>query len=173
MKVSNFMSLEPVTGFNTINNILRLIKLEIPIDAPVIKHLTKYLLIRQIKMYLKQIRKIDESINFEDLDKFTEDQIDLLCFKRGIEINKNSLKKKKQQLKLWLSISNQSNIPHTLLLFTRINDYTHEIFEISDDEDEAEVLRTVSYRSFSDELLVDVTPILLREDAHIRRDLWD
>lgn len=63
----------------------------------------------------------------------------------------NSLKKKKQQLKLWLSISNQSNIPNTLLLFTRINDYTHEIFEISDDEDETEVLRTVSCRSCFDD----------------------
>lgn len=73
MKASHFMSLEPITGFNTINNLLRLVKLEIPIDAPIIRHMTKYLLTRQLTMYFKQIRKIDESINFEDLDKYTED----------------------------------------------------------------------------------------------------
>lgn len=32
-------------------------------------------------------------------------------------------------------------MPHSLLLYTRINDFTNDMFEISDDEDEQEVLR--------------------------------
>jgi len=32
-------------------------------------------------------------------------------------------------------------VPHSLLLYTRINDFTNDIFEISDDEDDVEVLR--------------------------------
>ena len=60
---------------------------------------------------------------------------------RGIEINNQSLKKKKENLKLWVSISNLRNVPDSLLLYTRINDFTNDMFEISDDEDEDEVLR--------------------------------
>lgn len=32
-------------------------------------------------------------------------------------------------------------MPHSLLLYTRVNDYNNDLFEISDDEDEAEILR--------------------------------
>lgn len=47
-----------------------------------------------------------------------------------------------KDLKLWLSISNLRNVPHSLLLYTRIADYASEdIFEISEDEDEFDVLR--------------------------------
>ena len=50
-----------------------------------------------------------------------------------------------KDLKLWLSISNLRNVPHSLLLYSRISDYASEdMFEISDDEDEYEVLRRVS-----------------------------
>jgi hypothetical protein len=40
------MSLNPVTGLNTINNILRVAKVKIPIDAPVVKYLTRMILTR-------------------------------------------------------------------------------------------------------------------------------
>jgi hypothetical protein len=47
-----------------------------------------------------------------------------------------------KDLKLWLSISNLRNVPHSLLLYSRIADYASEdIFEIDQDEDEYEVLR--------------------------------
>lgn len=35
-------------------------------------------------------------------------------------------------------------MPHSLLLYTRVNDYNNDLFEISDDEDEAEILRRSS-----------------------------
>lgn len=38
--MAHFMSIEPVTGLNTINNILKLVKTQIPVDAPVIKYMT-------------------------------------------------------------------------------------------------------------------------------------
>jgi hypothetical protein len=47
-----------------------------------------------------------------------------------------------KDLKLWLSISNLRNVPHSLLLYSRIQDYSSEdIFEIGEDEEEYEVLR--------------------------------
>lgn len=106
MKIAYFMSLEPVTGFNIINNILRVFKLKINPESPFVSFICKFLIVRELNMYFDRIRKIDENISFEDLDRFTEEEIDLLCFKRGIEINNQSLKYKKQDLKLWLSISN-------------------------------------------------------------------
>ena len=49
-----------------------------------------------------------------------------------------------KELKLWMSISNLRNVPHSLLLYSRIADYAQEdLFEISEDEDEYEVLRRV------------------------------
>jgi hypothetical protein len=51
------------------------------------------------------------------------------------------LKEKYGDLKLWLSISNQRNVPHSLLLYSRINDFCNDMFEISEDEDDQEVLR--------------------------------
>ena len=44
-------------------------------------------------------------------------------------------------MKLWLSISNQRNVPHSLLLYTRINDFTNDLFEMDADEDEEDILR--------------------------------
>ena len=48
-----------------------------------------------------------------------------------------------KDLRLWLSISNLRNVPNSLLLFSRITEYADDIFEISEDEDEYEVLRRV------------------------------
>lgn len=40
------MSLEPVTGFNIINNFLKLFRLEIPLTTPYINYFVKNLLVR-------------------------------------------------------------------------------------------------------------------------------
>ena len=130
------MSLEPVTGFNIINNILGIAKLKIPLDLPVIRLIAQKLLVRELNMYFSRIRREDEALSFQLLDEFDEEQIDDICFKRGIDIDVQTLKEKKDDLKLWLSISNQRNVPHSLLLYTRINDFCNDIFEISEDEDD-------------------------------------
>lgn len=51
------------------------------------------------------------------------------------------MKEKKEDLKLWLSISNQRNVPNSLLLLTRITDFKNDLFRIDEDEDDQEVLR--------------------------------
>jgi len=38
--MAHFMTIEPVTGLNTINNILRLFKVKIPVDAPVVHYMS-------------------------------------------------------------------------------------------------------------------------------------
>jgi hypothetical protein len=40
-KIAHFMSLEPVTGFNIINNILKLFRVQIPINAPILGIISK------------------------------------------------------------------------------------------------------------------------------------
>ena len=46
-----------------------------------------------------------------------------------------------EDLKLWLSISNLSNVPHSLLLIARVYDFNSGMFKIEENEHEEEVLR--------------------------------
>ena len=59
------MSLEPVTGLNTINNLLRAVKRKIPLDAPGVKYLTKMIMTRELNLYFNKLRKEDEIMSFE------------------------------------------------------------------------------------------------------------
>ncbi len=122
----------------------RPLKFKIPIDAILIKYITRMIMTRELNLYFAKLRKEDELISFERLDLFSEDEIDAMCFMRGIDITDLPLQKKVKDLKLWLSISNLRNVPHSLLLYSRIEDYAADMFEISEDEDEYEVLRRVS-----------------------------
>lgn len=80
------MSLNPVTGLNTINNILRLFKTKIPIDAPIIKYYTRMILTRELNLYFSRLRREDMLMSFEKLDNISESELNSVCFKRGIEI---------------------------------------------------------------------------------------
>jgi len=80
------MSLEPVTGLNTINNVLKLFRIKIPIDAPVVSYLTRAVLTRELNLYFRNLRREDELMSFESLDKFSEDELNSICIRRGIEI---------------------------------------------------------------------------------------
>ena len=49
--MANFMSVRPVTGLNTLNNILRLVRLPaVPVDAPVLRLIAKMLVVREMNM---------------------------------------------------------------------------------------------------------------------------
>ena len=87
--MAHFMSVKPVTGLNTINNLLRLFKKEIPVDAPVIKHFTKFLVARELKLLFSRMRKEDVHIDFEGLEDFSDDDVINFCFKRGINVNQS------------------------------------------------------------------------------------
>jgi len=81
------MSLNPVTGLNTINNILRVAKVKIPIDAPVVKYLTRMILTRELNLYFNKLRKEDELMSFEHVENYSEEELNLICYRRGIEIS--------------------------------------------------------------------------------------
>lgn len=87
MKIAHFMGIEPVTGVNIINNILKIIKLNIPVDTPIIRDIAKILVTRELNMYFKRIRKFDVEYSFKNLDKLTDEELDQICFRRGIDIN--------------------------------------------------------------------------------------
>jgi hypothetical protein len=75
MHIAHFMGLNPVTGLNIINNFLRIFKQKIPIDAPVIKFLTQKILTRSLNLYFNKLRKQDEMMSFEQLDKFSDEEL--------------------------------------------------------------------------------------------------
>lgn len=144
LHIAHFMSLNPVTGLNTINNLLKPLKQRIPIDAPVIKFFTRMIITRELNLYFRRLRDEDVLMSFERLDNLTEEELNFICYRRGIEITEKSFESKLKDLKLWMSISNLRNVPHSLLLYSRIADYAEDLFQISEDEDEYEVLRRVS-----------------------------
>ena len=88
--MAHFMSIRPVTGLNTINNVLRLFRLpEIPNNARWNRDITKLLVARNLNMLFTQLRNEDVAINFEGLNNFTEETIAKMCFRRGININQS------------------------------------------------------------------------------------
>lgn len=64
IKVAHFMSKEPFTGLNTINNILRLFSFftfkkfqyQIPIDLPYVKEYTRLIVARELNMLFRRLR---------------------------------------------------------------------------------------------------------------------
>lgn len=82
-------------------------------------------------------------ISAEEVHNIPEEELDRICFNRAINIDQ-SHREKVEDLRLWLSISNLRNVPHSLLLIARINDYTSEIFAVDNDETTEEILRRVS-----------------------------
>ena len=122
------MSLNPVTGLNTINNILKNFKVKVPIDAPVVKYLTKLIITRELNLYFRRLRDEDVLMSFERLENLTEEELNFICYRRGIEITDKTYESKMKDLKLWMSISNLRNVPHSLLLYSRIADYADDLF---------------------------------------------
>ena len=134
MNMAHFMSISPVTGLNTINNIIKLSGKQIPVDGHIIKNFTKLIVARELNMLFKQIRKEDLILGFESLESFNDEELDKICFRRGINIKEQSRKEKLEDLKLWLAISNQRNIPNMLLFLTRINDFSSNLLKIDFNE---------------------------------------
>ena len=67
-------------------------------------------------------------MSFENLEKFTVEELNTVCLRRGIAYEDKTQEQKMKDLKLWMAISNLRNVPHTLLLYSRIQDYTDEMF---------------------------------------------
>lgn len=73
MHIANFMGLEPVTGLNTVNNILSFMKREIPIDHWAVRRMTKMFLVRELKICFMKLRKDDTMIEFDQIKSFSDD----------------------------------------------------------------------------------------------------
>jgi hypothetical protein len=73
-------------------------------------------------LYFNKLRSEDELLSFEQVDNFSEDELDRVCIERGITVDGSSYKAKMKDLKLWMAISNLRNVPHSLLLYSRIHD---------------------------------------------------
>lgn len=124
-----------------------------------------------MNLYFEKLRAEDELMSFEKIDKFSEEELNRVCFARGIEIEGTTYEEKMKDLKLWLAISNLRNAPHSLLLYTRIIDITQDMYEITDDEDEFEVLKRVLHYSLI--LCIGAKRDLLhRKTQSIREDIW-
>lgn len=100
-------------------------KIKIPVDNPISMFLVK----RDLQRHMLKIREYDEMISFKNLDKLSDMDLDLLCFARGIKLDQTK-EEKTRSLILWLTISNQRNVSDQLLLYTRINDYTKDLFDV-------------------------------------------
>lgn len=122
MHMAHFMGISPVTGLNTINNILRLFKTQIPVDGPYIHVLTKMIVARELNMYFNRLRNEDQWLDMEDIDNYPESQLTKICFQRGINITQ-SRPEQLRDLKLWLEISNKRNVPHSLLMYIVLHDF--------------------------------------------------
>jgi hypothetical protein len=66
------MGIEPVTGVNIINNILKIFRLNIPVDTPIIRDIARLLIVRELNMYFSRLRKFDVEYSFKNLDKVTD-----------------------------------------------------------------------------------------------------
>jgi hypothetical protein len=96
-------------------------------------------------MLFRRLRQEDQLISAEDLHSLPEAELDRICFDRGINIDQTQ-REQIEDLRLWLSISNLRNVPHSLLLIARINDFASESFAIDEDETADEILRRVRRR---------------------------
>jgi hypothetical protein len=80
-------------------------------------------------MLFRRLRNEDTILSAEDLFEFPEEQIDVICFNRGINIDQK-FSRKIEDLRLWLSIS-----------LSRIQDFQNDSFNIDSDETSDEILR--------------------------------
>ena len=58
------MGLEPITSVNTINNLLKPFKMQIPLDAPVVNVISRFLIARELNMYFNRVRDRDVTMSF-------------------------------------------------------------------------------------------------------------
>lgn len=102
-------------------------------------------------MFFNRLRTEDLLLSNEDISKIPEDTLDRICFDRGIDIDMTN-REQIEDLRLWLSISNLTNVPHSLLLTTRVNDFASENYVIDENEQQDEILRKVSHFSSVEDL---------------------
>ena len=134
LNIAKFMGQEPITGLNFLNSLLKMVRLR-TLDpcGEWLQHYSRLFLLRQINLIFNRLRVEDQMLSAEDISKIHENILAKICLDRGIDLDK-SKREQVEDLRLWLSISNLRNVPHSLLLISRVSDFTKDL--IINDEDE-------------------------------------
>lgn len=139
-----FMGLDPVTGVNTINNLLSFFGLKIDISSPYVKWFTKMIMIRELRLFFRKIRREDAYLSMEKMSNFEEYKIDSILIERGIEIENKTKKHKLNDYKLWQTVSNLNNVPDTMLVYFRLNQFAEDLYRTNYYEQEYDLMRAIA-----------------------------
>lgn len=142
--MAHFMGLNPITGLNTINNILSFTGIKIRTDNMYVSWMTKIILKRELRMFFRKIRREDSYLSMEKVSNFTDARLDSILIERGIEILNKPRDKKLKDYKMWQAISNLNNVPDSLLIFCRLNEFAEDLYRINYFEQEIDLIRRVS-----------------------------
>lgn len=72
--VSNFMGKEPVTGFNTLNGLLKMLRIpQIDPCNHYLKYYSKMFLVRELNILFNRLRVEDQLLSSEDLSKISDE----------------------------------------------------------------------------------------------------
>jgi len=124
LEIAHFLSLEPVTGIGTINRLLKVFYFpRIPIEGWGVRVITKYTLLRVLNLYFNKIRNDDKAISLTDYWNNSQNELEMICYRRGIFTEDRNKADLVRDLRIWLSISCMANVPNSLLFFTRIVDF--------------------------------------------------
>jgi hypothetical protein len=149
LEFSQFMGLAPITGLNTINNILSFLGLRVDVKNKYISWMTKIILTRELRMFFRKIRREDSYLYWEKAESLEESKLDSICIERGIEIVNRPKEAKLKDYKMWQAISNLNNVPDTLLIFCRLNEFADDLYRINYFEEESALIgRLGSNKSF-------------------------
>jgi len=88
--------------------------------------------VRELNIIFNRLRMEDQLLSMEDMSQIPENTLAKICFDRGIDLDK-SHREQVEDLRLWLSISNLRNVPHSLLLITRVQDFSRDVIENDED----------------------------------------
>jgi hypothetical protein len=170
MLACNIMSLQPITGLNTINNLIKLFKIQIPVDNKYVEWLTRRILFREFKLYMKKLRKDDSMLRFDEIDQMDDPFLNRMCFERAIPISILNRNQKIIELKKWHTLSNLRNVPDTLLFYCRVIKFSDIPSNIENYTDEYIMLRRCpneiyyfeKQKMFEDTLAVDELKTLVK-----------
>lgn len=144
-EMAYFMGLNPVTGLNTINNILSFVGVNIKIDNPYVKWLTKLILRRELTLFFRKIRREDTYLSMENMREFPDSKLDSILLERGIDFVNLTKEQKLRDYKMWQAISNLKNVPDSLLLYCRLNEFAEDLYRTNYIENEADVVEMIQY----------------------------
>jgi hypothetical protein len=75
------------------------------------------------------------------INSLPDRKLDRILAERGIEITNRSRDKKIKDYKMWQAISNLNNVPDSLLIFCRLNEFANDLYRINQFEHEFDLIK--------------------------------